>query len=164
MKTNKVIKITMNGFSSKIVDKNKIIFFFARGGVILCMRSHNALNSNTVPYQYVGELEIVSPVRSDLALAADVPDVEFHAVRLHGFYVESLRRRDVRHIFRGQFFHQGRFARVVQAQQQDPQLLVRRRPQPFKHRQQSLRPNVRVRVNNKRKSLCILRRSDATVP
>lgn len=66
-----------------------------------------------VTHQYVGELEIVAPVRPDLALAADVPHVEFHTVRLHGLNVEPLRGRNVRHVLRSQLLHQSRLARVV---------------------------------------------------
>lgn len=89
-------------------------------------------------YQDVGELEIIAPVRSYLTLATDVPHVQFHPVRLHGLDVEPLRGRYVRHVFGRQFLHQRRLARVVQPQQQDTKLFVRRRTQPFQHRQQSL--------------------------
>ena len=73
----------------------------------------------------------------DLALPADVPDVELESLRLHRLDVEALRRRDVLGLLGGQLLQQCRLAGVVQPQQQDPQLLVRRRLQLAKDRQQT---------------------------
>ena len=73
----------------------------------------------------------------DLALPADVPDVELESFRLHRLDIEALRRRDVLGLLGGQLLQQRRLAGVVQPQQQDPQLLVRRRLQLAKDRQQT---------------------------
>ena len=60
----------------------------------------------------------------DLALSADIPDVEFEPLRLHRLDVEPLRRRDVLGLLGGQLLEQGRLAGVVQAQEQDAQFFV----------------------------------------
>ena len=62
----------------------------------------------------------------DLALPTNVPNVELEPLRLHRLDVEPLRRRDVLGLLGGQLLEQGRLAGVVQAQQEDAQLLVRR--------------------------------------
>lgn len=66
--------------------------------------------------QNVSVFKIISPIRSDIPLSSDVPDVQFEAVALNGFYVKSLSGRDVSDILRSQSFQQSCFTRVVQSQ------------------------------------------------
>ena len=63
--------------------------------------------------QNVCVFKIVPPVWANFPLAANIPDVEFEAVRGDGLNVETLRWRDVRDVLGRQRLEDGRFARIV---------------------------------------------------
>lgn len=60
------------------------------------MRLHQSLGSTvtrcSVTDQHVCVFKVISPVRPDLPLAPNVPDVQFKALRLDTFDVKSLLR------------------------------------------------------------------------
>ena len=70
--------------------------------------------------QSISGVVVVLPECSDLALAANVPDVELEAARLEGLDVEALRWSDVCDLLLRQLFEDGRLAGVVQTQKQNP--------------------------------------------
>merc|ERR550514_569463 len=67
---------------------------------------------------------IVLPVRPNVLLAANVPDVELEGAGLHRFDVEALRRCDRRNILARKRLQRRRLARVVEAKHEETQLLV----------------------------------------
>lgn len=74
-------------------------------------------------HQDVGVLEVVLPVWADFALAANVPDVQLKAVGHHRFDVKAGGGRDVGDLLAGQLPQQRGFAGIVEAEQQDADLL-----------------------------------------
>ena len=89
-------------------------------------------------HQNVRIIKVVAPVGPDLALSADVPDVQLEAVRQHRLDVEALRGRDLRDVFGGQRLQQGGLAGVVQSEQQQAHLALLSRPQFPQQREQAL--------------------------
>ena len=86
-------------------------------------------HSHRITNQHVRVVEVVSPVGSDLALAADVPDVQLEAVRQHRLDVEALRGRDLGDVLGSQRLQQRRLASVIESEQQQTDLALLSGPQ-----------------------------------
>lgn len=76
-------------------------------------------------HQDVGILEVIFPVRSNLALAADVPNIQLEAVGHDRFNVETGCWCDLGNLLASELLQKCGFAGIVETQQQDADFLFR---------------------------------------
>ena len=93
---------------------------------LLCFLESLGVSTVNHIYEDVCVVEVVSPVRSDLPLATNVPDIELESLALDWLDVEALGWSDGGDVFTGQTLENGRLPCIVQTKQQYPQFLVRR--------------------------------------
>ena len=76
------------------------------------------------PNNSIGLFEVVPPVGPDGSLSSDVPDVEFVVFVVEGLDVEAEGGGDLVDVLAVEFFDDGGFAGVVEAEDEEPHFLL----------------------------------------